>query len=83
MADSWAKEFQGKQSEQASAETEQWWVRVIEKLVQEISLLCIELASARDTIRGVQIQAGAVYVYIYIYMHGGTCGIIVVHAMYT
>ena len=32
--------------------------------------------SEQDTIRGVQIRAGAVYVYIC----GGTCGIIVVHA---
>ena len=38
----------------------------------------LQLASERDTIRGVQIRAGAVYVYIYthmyvyIYMYGGT-----------
>ena len=36
------------------------------------------LASERDTIRGVQIRAGAVR--IYIYMYGGTYVIIVVHA---
>ena len=31
--------------------------------------------SERDTIRGVQIRAGAVYVYMYIYIYGygGTC----------
>ena len=42
--------------------------------------------SERDTIRGVQIRAGAVYIYIYIYiniMYGGTYAIIVAHAMYT
>ena len=37
--------------------------------------------SERDTIRGVQIRAGAVY--IYIYMYGGTYAIIVAHATYT
>ena len=36
----------------------------------------------RDTIRGVQIRAGAVYIYIYIYMYGGTYAIIVAHATY-
>ena len=39
--------------------------------------------SERDTIRGVQIRAGAVYIYIYIYIYGGTCAIIVAHATYT
>ena len=39
------------------------------------------LVSERDTIRGVQIRAGAVY--IYICMYGGTCAIIVVHATHT
>ena len=37
--------------------------------------------SERDTIRDVQIRAGAVYVYIY--MYGGTCAIIVAHATHT
>ena len=41
------------------------------------------LVSERDTIRGVQIRAGAVYIYIYIYMYGGTCAIIVAHATNT
>ena len=44
-------------------------------------------ASERDTIRGVQIRAGAVYIYIYIYiyicMYGGTYAIIVAHATHT
>ena len=35
----------------------------------------------RDTIRGVQIRACAVY--IYIYMYGGTYAIIVAHATHT
>ena len=39
------------------------------------------IGEERDTIRGVQIRAGAVYVYIYGY--GGTCSIIVVHAKNT
>ena len=41
--------------------------------------------SERDTIRGVQIRAGAVYIYIYIYiyMYGGTYAIIVAHATHT
>ena len=34
--------------------------------------------SEQDTIRGVQIRAGAVYIYIY----GCSCSIIVAHAMY-
>ena len=48
------------------------------------SLLASE-RSERDTIRGVQIRAGAVriYIYIYIYMYGGTYVIIVAHAMQT
>ena len=37
--------------------------------------------SERDTIRGVQIRAGAVY--IYIYMYGGTYAILVALAMHT
>ena len=37
--------------------------------------------SERDTIRDVQIQAGAVY--IYIYMYGGMYAIIVAHATHT
>ena len=37
--------------------------------------------SERDTIRGVQIRAGAVR--IYIYMYGGTYAILVAHATYT
>ena len=39
--------------------------------------------SERDTIRGVQIRAGAVYIYIYIYMYGGTYAILVAHATHT
>ena len=39
--------------------------------------------SERDTIRGVQIRAGAVRIYIYIYMYGGTYVILVAHATYT
>ena len=39
--------------------------------------------SERDTIRGVQVRAGAVYIYMYIYMYGGTYAIIVAHATYT
>ena len=39
--------------------------------------------SERDTIRGVQIRADAVYIYIYIYMYGGTYAIIVAHDMHT
>ena len=39
--------------------------------------------SERDTIRGVQIRAGAVYIYIYICMYGGTYAIIVAHATHT
>ena len=38
--------------------------------------------SERDTIRGVQIRAGAVRICIYIYMYGGTYVIIVAHAMH-
>ena len=41
----------------------------------------IFLVENTDTIRGVQIGAGAVYVYIYGY--GGAFAIIVVHAMHT
>ena len=37
------------------------------------------LASELNTIRGVQIQAGAICIYIYI----GMCAIIVLHATYT
>ena len=37
------------------------------------------LASEQDTIRGVQIRAGAVCIYIY----GGMCAIIVAHATHT
>ena len=40
-----------------------------------VSLLLTSERSKRDTIRGVQIRAGAVY--------GGTCAIIVVHATHT
>ena len=39
--------------------------------------------SERDTIRGVQIRAGAIYIYIYIYMYGGTYATIVAHATHT
>ena len=43
------------------------------------------LVSERDTIRCIQIRAGAVYVYIYmcIYMYGSTCAIIVEYVMHT
>ena len=37
------------------------------------------LIRERDTIRGVQVRAGAVYIYVY----GGMCAIIVAHAMHT
>ena len=43
------------------------------------SLFAELLASEQDTIRGVQIRAGAVRVYMY----GGTYAIIVAHATYT
>ena len=50
-----------------------------------LTLLLASERSERDTIRGVQIRACAVYIYIYIYvyMYGGTYAIIVAHATYT
>ena len=52
----------------------------------QLTLLASE-RSERDTIRGVQIRAGAVYIYIYIYiyiyMYGGTYTIIVAHDTHT
>ena len=47
------------------------------------SLLLASERSERDTIRGVQIRAGAVRIYIYIYMYGGTYVILVAHAAHT
>ena len=44
-----------------------------------IYILLASERSERETIRGVQIRAGAVYVYMY----GGTYAIIVAHATYT
>ena len=49
-------------------------------LSEPVQLLVSE-RSERDTIRGVQIRAGAVY--IYIYMYGSTYAIIVAHATHT
>ena len=56
--------------------------------VQYIRICTCLLASERserDTIRGVQIRACAVYIYIYIYiyMYGGTYAILVAHATHT
>ena len=47
--------------------------------IGDVFLLASE-RSERDSIRGVQIRAGAVYIYIYIYIYGGTYAIIVAHA---
>ena len=51
-------------------------------MTSQVSMQCeiiISLVSERDTIRGVQIRAGAVY----IYMYGRTCAIIVAHVTHT
>ena len=45
-----------------------------------VELLASE-RSEQDTIRGVQVRAGALH--IYIYMYGGTYAIIVAHAKFT
>ena len=50
-------------------------------LTEHISSLLASERSERDTIRGVQIPAGAVYIYICVY--AGTYAIIVAHAMHT
>ena len=54
---------------------------VVNALSTHFSIIC----HWRDTIRGVQIRAGAVriYIYVYIYMYGGTYVIIVAHAAHT